>query len=175
MDILKLYTSFCGVRFRAGSDRPLRTARRNAIYKTYGFLTETRVFVCFRSIWSEMQTILPSRNATVTLISFLLAGALSLSVFAQDSSQGSAPKKTRAVGVVTAMNDTSITLKTDAGAEVTVTVQPTTKLVRMEPGQTDLKAAPAIQLSDVQVGDRLLVAGIPSDDAKAIAATTAVL
>ncbi len=43
------------------------------------------------------------------------------------------------------------------------------------PGQTDLKSAPAIQLSDVQVGDRLLAAGIPSDDGKSLAATTAVV
>jgi hypothetical protein len=122
-----------------------------------------------------MRTILPSRKATVTLIPFLLAGALTLSVFAQDASQPAAPKKTRAVGVVTAMSGTSVTLKTDVGPEVTVNVQPTTKLVRMEPGQTDLKTASAIQLSDVQVGDRLLVAGVPSEDGKSIAATTAVL
>ena len=122
-----------------------------------------------------MRTILTSRKATVTLISFLLTATLSLSVFAQDASPAAAPKKARAVGAVTAMSGSSITLKTDAGPEVTVNVQPTTKLVRMEPGQTDLKAAPAIQLSDVQVGDRLLVAGIPSDDGKSIGATTAVL
>ena len=45
----------------------------------------------------------------------------------------------------------------------------------MEPGQTDLKSAPAIQLTDVQVGDRMLVAGTPSDDGKSLAATTAVV
>ena len=56
-----------------------------------------------------------------------------------------------------------------------VTIQPAARIVRMEPGQTDLKSAPAIQLSDVQVGDRLLVAGVPSDDGKSIAATTAVV
>ena len=73
------------------------------------------------------------------------------------------------------MSGSSISLKTDAGAEVAITIQPTTKLLRLEPGQTDLKSAPSIQLSDVQVGDRLLVAGIPSNDGKTIAATTAVL
>ena len=122
-----------------------------------------------------MRTILTSRKATVTLISFLLAAALAVSAFAQDASQSATPNKTRAVGAVTAMSGTSITLKTDAGPDLTVTVQPTTKLLRMEPGQTDLKAAPAIQLSEVQVGDRLLVAGIPSHDGKSITATTAVL
>ena len=92
-----------------------------------------------------------------------------------DASQQAATKKARAVGAVKAISGSSITLQTDAGSEMTVTIQPTTRLVRMEPGQTDLKSAPTIQLSDVQVGDRLLVAGTPSDDGKSLAATTAVV
>lgn len=92
-----------------------------------------------------------------------------------DTSQSSAPKKARAVGAVKAISGSLITLQTDAGSETIVTIQPTTKLLRMEPGQTDLKTAPAIQLSDVQVGDRLLVAGTSSDDGKSLTATTAVV
>ena len=92
-----------------------------------------------------------------------------------DASQQAATKKARAVGAVKAISGSSITLQTDAGSEMTVTVQPTTRLVRMEPGQTDLKSAPTIQLSDVQVGDRLLAAGTPSGDSKSLAATTAVV
>ncbi len=92
-----------------------------------------------------------------------------------DASQQAATKKARAVGAVKAISGSSITLQTDAGSEMTVTIQPTTRLVRMEPGQTDLKSAPTIQLSDVQVGDRLLAAGTPSDDGKSLAATTAVV
>jgi hypothetical protein len=92
-----------------------------------------------------------------------------------DASQQTAVKKARAVGAVKAISDDSITLQTDAGSEMTVTIQPTTRLLRMEPGQTDLKSAPTIQLSDVQVGDRLLAAGTPSDDGKSLAATTAVV
>ncbi len=126
-----------------------------------------------------MRTILPSRKAVVTLIPCLLLLSLtSVAAFAwgqADAGHAAAPKKTRAVGTVTAMTGTSITLNTDSGPVVTVIVQPTTKLLRMEPGQTDLKAAATIQLTDVQVGDLLLVAGIPSDDGKSIAATTAVL
>lgn len=92
-----------------------------------------------------------------------------------DASQQAATKKARAVGAVKAISGSSITLLTDAGSEMTVTIQPTTRLVRIEPGQTDLKGAPTIQLSDVQVGDRLLAAGTPSDDGKSLAATTAVV
>ena len=92
-----------------------------------------------------------------------------------DGSQQPASKKARVVGVVKAISGSVITIQTDAGAEVSVTVQPVTRLLRMEPGQSDLKSAPSIQLSDVQVGDRMLVSGMPSDDARSLAASTAVV
>ncbi len=92
-----------------------------------------------------------------------------------DAAQQATPKKSRVVGAVKAVNGNTITLTTDAGADVNVTVQPTTRLVRMEPGQTDLKTATAIQLSDVQVGDRMLAGGMASDDGKSVNATTAVI
>ena len=112
---------------------------------------------------------------------FLIASALLLapqSFTAQQpdaSQQAGASKKVRAVGTVKAVNGNTITLTTDSGSEVNVVIGSTTRLVRMAPGQTDLKTAPAIQLTDVQVGDRLLAAGIPSDDGKSVSATSAVV
>ena len=84
-------------------------------------------------------------------------------------------RRTRVVGVIKSISGNTITLTTDAGADVSVTIQPTTRLMRLAPGQTDLKTATAIQLSDVQVGDRMLVGGTPADDGKSVAATTAVI
>ncbi len=92
-----------------------------------------------------------------------------------DTSQQTATRKARVVGAVKSISGSTITLQTDNGSEVSVTVQPTTRLLRTEPGQSDLKSAPAIQLSDVQAGDRMLVAGTPSDDGKSFVATTAVV
>ncbi len=89
--------------------------------------------------------------------------------------QAGGPKKTRVVGVVKSVNGNTVTLTTDAGADINVTIQPTTRLMRMAPGQTDLKSATAIQLADVQVGDRMLVGGTPGDDGKSVTATTAVI
>jgi hypothetical protein len=89
--------------------------------------------------------------------------------------QASAAKRTRVVGVVKLVNGNTITLTLDAGAEINVTVQPTTRLVRMAPGQTDLKTATAIQLTDVQVGDRMLAGGTASEDGKSVTATSAVI
>ena len=101
--------------------------------------------------------------------------ALAAAMQQGDAAQQSAAKKARAVGAVKSISGNSISLQSDSGSEMTVTIQATTRLVRMEPGQTDLKSAPAISLSDVQAGDRMLVAGTPSDDGKSIAATTAVV
>ena len=74
------------------------------------------------------------------------------------------------VGAITAISGNAITVKPDSGADVSVAVQDGAQLVRVAPGQTDLKNAPKIQLSDLQVGDRILVRGKPSDDGKSFLA-----
>jgi hypothetical protein len=74
------------------------------------------------------------------------------------------------VGAIKTISGTTLTLAPDKGGEVTVAVQPAARIVRVAPGQTDLKGAAAIQLSDLQVGDRILVRGKASDDGKSIAA-----
>jgi hypothetical protein len=76
---------------------------------------------------------------------------------------------------VKSVNGSAVTLTTDSGSEINVILQATTRLARMAPGQTDLKSATAIQLSDVQVGDRMLAGGTASDDGKSVTATSAVL
>jgi len=63
---------------------------------------------------------------------------------------------------------------TDTGSDVTVEIQGTTKLVRIAPGQKDLKDATPIQLADVQPGDRILVRGKLADDGKSVVATSVV-
>ncbi len=73
---------------------------------------------------------------------------------------------TQQVGTVKAINGSTLTLTSDAGAEVTVTVQDITKIVQVAPGQKDLKSAVTIHLADLQPGDRILVRSRPSPDAK---------
>jgi hypothetical protein len=125
-----------------------------------------------------MRTILTSRGALVVV---LLAAGLFVaplpgwSAQQSDGPQVNAPKKSRVVGTIKAINSSNFTLQTDNGSEMNVVVDPTTRLVRLEPGQTDLKSAPAMQVSDIQVGDRILAAGTPSPDGKSLSATTAVL
>ena len=122
-----------------------------------------------------MRSIRSRKAAALTSALALCVLLIAAPCFSSGQQGDGAPKKTRVVGLIKAINGNSVTLTTDAGADVEVTIQATTRLMRLAPGQTDLKAAAAIQLSDVQVGDRMLVGGTPADDGKSVAATTAVI
>ncbi|MFY9804656.1 MAG: hypothetical protein WA211_07355 [Candidatus Acidiferrales bacterium] len=74
------------------------------------------------------------------------------------------------VGTVKSVSGNTLTLTTDAGAEVTVTVQDTARIVQVAPGQKDLKSAVAIHLTDLQPGDRILVRSRTAADAKSAVA-----
>jgi len=120
--------------------------------------------------------ILGATAPALVLAVLLIAGShVSLGQQGDAARQAGAPKRARVVGVVKSVNGSAVTLTTDTGSEINLTIQPTTRLVRMAPGQTDLKTAIAIQLSDVQVGDRMLAGGTASDDGKSITATSAVV
>ena len=91
---------------------------------------------------------------------------------AASPSSAVAPKP---VGVVKAISGNVITLATDAGQTVNIVVQDSARLVRISPGQKDMKDAAPIQMQDVQVGDRILARGKPSDDGKSVEASSIVL
>jgi Domain of unknown function (DUF5666) len=82
------------------------------------------------------------------------------------------PAAARPVGTVKSISGNTITLTTDAGSDVTVLVQDATKLVRIAPGQKDLKDAAPIQLQGVQPGDRILVLGTLASDGKSVLAAS---
>lgn len=104
-----------------------------------------------------------------------LAGVLSVAALVQacvqaQESQPGATTAVRKVGTVKSINGNTLVLKADAGPDTTVTVQDSTRIVRLAPGQTDLKAADTMQLKEVQVGDRMLVRGAPANAADSIVA-----
>lgn len=78
----------------------------------------------------------------------------------------------RSLGTIKTISGNSITLTTDAGATVNVTVVDSTRLLRIEPGEKDLKNAVKISLTDLQPGDRILAVGQASGDGHAITATS---
>jgi hypothetical protein len=101
-----------------------------------------------------------------------LAGANCLQ--AESGAQASASSQARAMGTVKAVAGDKITLGADSGAEVNVLVQDSTRIVRVAPGQKDLKDAAPISLQDVHAGDRILVRGNGSAGG-AVQATSIVL
>ena len=77
---------------------------------------------------------------------------------------------TQKVGAVKSINGNALVLTVDGGTDVSVTVASNAKIVQVAPGEKDLKSAAPIALTDLQVGDRVLVRGRASDDAKTMAA-----
>ena len=119
------------------------------------------------------------RRATCLEASICLSLWAGIGTIAQVAQAQSAPQTSaqsassaRPVGTIKAISGNTITLTTDAGTDVTILVQDATKLVRIAPGQKDLKDAAPIQLQDVQVGDRILVRGKLADDGKSVLAAT---
>lgn len=64
---------------------------------------------------------------------------------------------TRFLGTISAINGDTLTVKPAQGDARQVEVPSTAQLERIEPGQTNLSAAVAMQYSDLAVGDRVLV------------------
>jgi Domain of unknown function (DUF5666) len=106
------------------------------------------------------------KRCSISLAFLALVGALVLtatprSTAAQDAQQ--IPVR-HEVGSVKSINGTTLILTTDAGVEITVTIQDNTKVLRVAPGSKDLKSATAMPLSDLKPGDRIFVtARVPAD------------
>jgi hypothetical protein len=93
----------------------------------------------------------------------------------QQSQPAGASAITRRIGAVKAISGMAITLTPDSGPDVNVTVQAATRIVRIAPGEKDLKNATPIQFQDLQIGDRILVGGKTSDDNLSLAASSIVV
>jgi co-chaperonin GroES (HSP10) len=86
-----------------------------------------------------------------------------------------APAAARQLGTVTAVAGNSLTLKTDAGQQVVVSVADGARILQLAPGSTDLKTAQTITLAGIAVGDRVLVTGTAGDSAGTFAGSRVIL
>ncbi|HWB85557.1 MAG TPA: hypothetical protein VG675_15540 [Bryobacteraceae bacterium] len=110
------------------------------------------------------------------LQTFLALGVVTGAAFAQSPSTAPASANAQVIGQVTALDAQArqITLKPDTGEAVTVILGDRTLLVRVPPGEKDLKKATRITLPDVAVGDRVLAIG-PEADQKVTARSVIVM
>jgi len=81
---------------------------------------------------------------------------------------------TRTLGTIQSIAGNKITLLTQAGATLSVEIQENARILRVEPGEKDLKNATPIQLKDLVAGDRILVVGKASEDGKSLTAAAIV-
>jgi len=88
--------------------------------------------------------------------------------------QQPAPATAKAVGTVKATSGKSITLTAEGGGDINVVVQDGARLLRIEPGEKDLKNAAPLQLQDLQPGDRILVRGASGPDGKSLLAASVI-
>jgi Domain of unknown function (DUF5666) len=118
------------------------------------------------------------RDVSIVVAAAVLTACVPSAVLAavprnQAAAQPSAVE--RQVGTIKTVSRNTITLATDAGAEVTVQVPDGARMVRVEPGQTSLKGATPIHLTDLQPGDRILVRGKAAADSKSLVATVLIV
>jgi len=121
-------------------------------------------FAVFRSAMLRVSLIVPA-----TIVSAYTTGVIAQAPAAAPTAAA------RQLGTVTALAGNSLTLKTDAGQEVVVSVPDGARILQLAPGSTDLKTAQTIALKDIAVGDRVLVSGKAGDTAGSFAAVRVIL
>ena len=82
---------------------------------------------------------------------------------------------TRVVGTIKSTQADSLLLAPDSGGEMIAKLSGTTKILRVPPGEKDLKNATALQAQDLQPGDRVLVRGQASADGHSMAALAVIV
>jgi Domain of unknown function (DUF5666) len=103
------------------------------------------------------------------------AGAMVVACLAEaahgaEAAGAQASNVARPMGTIKSVSGNNIVLTTDAGSDVNVVVQEAAKLVRVEPGQQDLKEAVPMELRELVAGDRILVRGQLAPDGKTVLA-----
>lgn len=117
------------------------------------------------ALWFSQRSGAVFRNSLLAVVGFAFLASAS---HARQDAQ-SAPKP---VGTIKAIAANSITLTSDSGGELAIQVENAARVLRVEPGQKDLKAATPITLADLKPGDRIIARGAMAADGKAFLATS---
>jgi hypothetical protein len=98
-------------------------------------------------------------SCMLTAAGMLVSGATGLAQAPAATAAG------RQIGTVKAVAGTSITLTTDAGQQIVVSVADGARILQLAPGSTNLKDAQTITLAGIAAGDRVLVTGKAGESA----------
>jgi hypothetical protein len=103
-------------------------------------------------------------------VTLVVAGLIPIAAAAQDAGAPAA-KPVTFLGTVQTLNGNTLTVKSDAGATMQVTVEENARLLRIEPGQKTLAGASPFSLADLQTGDRVMARGSAGADGNSLSAT----
>ncbi|HEY4378808.1 MAG TPA: hypothetical protein VGN01_00590 [Acidobacteriaceae bacterium] len=120
-------------------------------------------------------TTLRSKTALSLGALLVLAGPMKGLAAQTPAPAAAAPAAVSQRGTVKAISGSTITMTADAGQTVTVNVVSSAKIVKLPVGSTDLKTATPGELTDVAVGDRVLVTGKPGDTPTTFSALRVIL
>ena len=110
------------------------------------------------------------KRGRIVFVAVVCAGAAG----AQVPAAGAKPAG-RFIGEVTAVEPSALTLKSDGGVAVSVTLGEKTLFLRVPPGEKDLTKATRIGMADIHVGDRVLARGQVADDQKSVTASAIIV
>jgi len=93
-------------------------------------------------------------------------------LLAQASSQAVRP-----IGVITGIDAGAkrLTIKTDAGPDMSISMEESTRFLQVAPGAKDLGNAAAISMAELAVGDRILARGRSAGDSGSFVAATIIV
>src|ERR1700688_3604562 len=119
-----------------------------------------------RCFWPRPRLSLSTACLFTALVTLTLA--VPSYVWAQSKPAGSSgdAQIAKAVGTIKSIQADSITVAAESGGEGDIVAKLTrsTKILRVPPGEKDLKNATALQAQDLQTGDRVLIRGQASTD-----------
>jgi hypothetical protein len=124
-------------------------------------------------VWWFQRSLMAHACATILVLG-LSGHAYAKSQTAQTGAEGDA-QVIRTVGTIKSTQGDTLTLTSDSGAEVTAKLSSATKILRVPPGEKDLKNATPLQAQDLQQGDRVLVRGQTSVDGHSISALAVIV
>jgi len=102
-----------------------------------------------------------------------VAQSIATPTTAQDASSSGTAK--RFIGSIKSISGNVIVLAPDSSSDVNVSLQSDTRILRIAPGEKNLKNATQIKAADLQVGDRVLVGGAPLPDGSLSASSVVVM
>ena len=119
-----------------------------------------------RCLWQRSRVSLSTTWLLTVLVTLTLARPGYVCAQGKPASTSGVAQITKAVGTIKNIQADSITVAAESGGEGDIIAKLTgsTKILRVPPGEKDLKNATALQAQDLQSGDRVLVRGQASTD-----------